>query len=191
MDELTAWIYFFWHSCVCCTFSFTKTIMSALASCFGILTCACAWMYSNWLANDQTIIDEFTYILSLWNQTAIDNWPSIDLAVRWANYLLEFAFEISLLSFGSSHTLLRPHFITAEAKRFWSLNELKRIIEIESFPFRKKAEKYFNYIVIVIAANKPTSRIRIKKKVQNKLNTQTYTHTHTLVLWYVCVQWQK
>ena len=38
---------------------------------------------------------------------------------------LELALAISLVSFGSNQTLLRPHFRTAEAKRFCSRSALK------------------------------------------------------------------
>ena len=40
------------------------------------------------------------------------------------NHLLELAFDISLVSFGSSHTLFLPHFKTAEASLFCNFNEL-------------------------------------------------------------------
>merc|ERR1719219_1004908 len=37
---------------------------------------------------------------------------------------LELALAISLISLGSSHTFFFPHFITSEARRFWSFSEL-------------------------------------------------------------------
>ena len=52
-------------------------------------------------------------------------------------YLRELAFAISFVSFGSSHTLFLPHFITADASRFCnrSVLQYKHNSEYMSYPF--------------------------------------------------------
>lgn len=52
------------HTSICCTLALTKATVTALTACFGVLAHTVAGMHHDGLLDDQTILDQFAYVLT-------------------------------------------------------------------------------------------------------------------------------
>jgi len=57
---------FLGHTSICGTLTLASTSMAALATCQKVFTNTCSRVYSDRLANDKTVLDQLSYVLS-WN----------------------------------------------------------------------------------------------------------------------------